>query len=197
MPDRPIIFSTPMVLALLAGRKTMTRRILKPPPDRASGLPITLQHVNGDPWPRVALGRVITRQQVRFAVGQQLWVRESWAQHPDFVAGVPCAALFRAEPMYRGMQSGDFGWKWRPSIHMPRWASRLTLEITEVRVQRTQDISEADAEAEGMRVIPIGRATWTARQSFSILWEQINGKRGYGWAANPWVWALTFRRVGQ
>lgn len=84
--------------------------------------------------------------------------------------------------------------RWRPSIHMPRWASRLTLEITEVRVERLQEISEADAIAEGMEYewhgVPVG-----AVESYERLWDSLNAKRGYLWESNPWVFAITFRRV--
>jgi len=110
-------------------------------------------------------------------------------------------------------------WQWKPSIHMPRWASRLTLEVTEVRVQKVQEITDSDALAEGVYQIladdghPLHRAafdrsqTWGpdgpdreqkyagARDAFAALWDSLNAKRGYGWDVNPWVWALTFRRL--
>lgn len=95
--------------------------------------------------------------------------------------------------------------RWKPSIHMPRWASRITLEVTKVRVQRVQDITEADAVSEGVvqecnghRLYPgtgAARARETARQAFVRLWDSLNRKRGYSWESNPWVWAITFRRL--
>ncbi|HTJ89589.1 MAG TPA: hypothetical protein VL356_05370 [Acidocella sp.] len=182
MVDRPILFSAPMVRALLAGTKTQTRRFLKPQPasvDEAGcwygNNPQSLQN------------------RLRFAIGDRLWVRESWwhvcagdgpaisapgdslgrdgaffrADHPDYP---PC-------PHYRS----------RPSIHMPRWASRLTLTVTDVRVQRLQDISEEDARAEGYPGEGCGLApkVW-----YGALWEQINGIDS--WDADPWIVALTF-----
>jgi hypothetical protein len=152
--------------------------------------------------------------------GDRLWVRETWRcfERPsDGVDGV----LFRADDAFQEIentraaadawvQANDKTGKWRPSIFMPRWASRIDLEVTEVRVQRLDEISEEDARAEGV-VLPsfdeqvargdaidglrpvIRKAT--TRGEFSRLWDSINAERGYGWAANPWVWAITFRRV--
>ena len=85
---------------------------------------------------------------------------------------------------------------WRPSIFMPRWASRITLEITDVRVQRLQEITEEDARAEGYHPkINDSLPDWTAKESFKILWDSLNAKRGLDWDKNPWVWALSFKRV--
>lgn len=104
----------------------------------------------------------------------------------------------------------DRGFGWRPSIHMPRWASRITLEITGVRVERLQDISEADAKAEGITVLPLQNvddpsAWWqsspgenqarTPIASFRNLWDSINAKRGYSWESNPWVWVIEFKHL--
>jgi hypothetical protein len=158
MTDRPILFSGPMVRALLEGRKTQTRRVHK--------APTGLEHLAGSVLPR-------------FEVGDRLWTRETWAPKTNgFLYGadwLPSA--------YDGLKP------WRPSIFMPRRASRLTLTVTDVRVQRVQDISATDAEEEGVRCDMSPR---TFVDHFHRLWDSLNASRGYGWEANPWVVALTF-----
>lgn len=206
MTERPILFSGPMVRALLDGRKTQTRRIVK-------GLTIAADRVH--PNDGGSLGaRVFTDgeavQQVRCPYGvpgDTLWGRETHAiynthgQHrADGLRWGPWGGLptmisddgTKIAYFREGFDRCDPG-RWRPSIHMPRWASRLTLAITEVRVERLQDISEADAEAEGVQIpalVPILGAFWSSRDGYARLWESINGKGS--WAANPWVWAVTF-----
>jgi hypothetical protein len=103
-------------------------------------------------------------------------------------------------PFYKAEASDPEGARWKPSIHMPRWASRILLEVTEVRVQRLQDISEEDADAEGVQVDldVIDRIPYPAhpfKDAFVKLWDTINAKRGHGWETNPWVWAVSFRRI--
>lgn len=87
-----------------------------------------------------------------------------------------------------------YGGRWRPSIHMPRWASRITLAVEHIRLEHVQDITEADARAEGVEPATISRS-FAYRDGFADLWDEINGPRGWGWVANPWVWAVTFRLV--
>lgn len=203
--DRPIIFSALMVRALLAGTKTQTRRLLKPQPRRfevAPGEPceMTLYYGEDEPWPRITLGRVITGQQVRFRPGMKLWVRENWKPVPasayrcsDGVQQTPnpndpdLAAVYSA-----GWDRSTGGTPWRPSIHMPRWASRLTLTVTDVRVQRLQDISEADAAAEGVPPFnEVGRIYPDPyRVNFGLTWNSLHGPDA--WAGNPEIVALTF-----
>jgi hypothetical protein len=108
----------------------------------------------------------------------------------------PETLRYRADGEYQNERGT---WRWRPSIHMPRWASRITLEITDVRVERLQDISEADAKAEGVSM-PDGTPTppdfWSYQQEFRHLWEQINGPGS--WNANPfWVWVIEFKKLEQ
>ena len=95
----------------------------------------------------------------------------------------------------------QWGWELRPSIFMPRWASRITLEITEVRVQRVQEIGDEDAQAEGCAMGYDGPYSFhqgfNFRGGFMALWDSINAKRGFGWDANPWVWAISFKKVGE
>lgn len=215
MKERPILFSGPMVRALLDGSKTQTRRALKVQPT----------HFNPVGVPRRVVPSGGPSDVIRCPYGEtgdRLWVRETWQgpllqefevdADPDWhyashihqyqnPAHCEYAADGGPKPEYTDaddvMRQG-----WRPSIHMPRWASRITLEITSARVERLQDISEADALAEGIVRQPDGGhglADTThyhhtdPRQSYFSLWEAINGPDS--WAANPWVWAIEFRRL--
>lgn len=204
MRERPILFSGPMVRALLAGRKTQTRRVVKGEAlrwlDEAGFEPAFV----ADPANSLCPYGV---------AGDRLWVKETHAI-------VPRTAYAMSDGVQQTLKPGGdhdaavyaAGWerskpgRWRPSIHMPRWASRLTLEITEVRVERLQDISEADAIAEGPGFV--GKVTgevcesvashrlgggprWkNARDWYADLWNHINGPDS--WDANPWVWAVSF-----
>jgi len=205
MTDRPIIMSAPMVRAVLGGRKTQTRRAIK------AG-PYGYRLYGGEP--RKAVGwRLVGDPDAQcsiYAPGDRLWVRETWAQWPlDNINAEPKRArIYRAtdsEPSIAGVSKSlqdwwDHKFPWRNPLFMPRWASRLTLTVTDVRVQRVQDISEYDAEAEGAEpmlmdddgsffLFPDGGRH---RTGFSGLWDHLNAKRGFGWIANPWVVALTF-----
>lgn len=224
MTDRPIIFSAPMVRALLDGRKTQTRRALKPQPteqpaanchpahkprhpapylDAYCGEPRTYQNPRGQGrdwhWWQVddRCGPVACR--VPYAPGDRLWVRETFIgpyayevnEYPPRDWGNK-PIWFPADGPVPEKHAGQFWHRARPSIHMPRWASRLTLTVTDVRVQRLQDISEADAIAEGgdpvqARMYP---ELGTCRHWFQDLWNSLHGPGA--WDANPWVVALTF-----
>ena len=260
MRERPILFSAPMVLAILSGAKTMTRRVLKVQPisvhdssdswemphwkmrsgEFCSGCPLEsgppgsrpFRTFEFDPGTDARLfyahckyGAVPKGKTPKWAYlertdkgwseseliricpygmpGSHLWVREAW--HPsnhvpygtkaDYLADTPDA-------------TGEGFFKWKPSIFMPRWASRITLEITGVRVERLQEISEADAKAEGIehkrldnfpgvKACHCPATGWTGRtayQTFANLWGHINGPDS--WAANPWVWVIEFKRIG-
>jgi hypothetical protein len=195
--ERPILFSGPMVLALRAKTKTQTRRVVKFREFRPSDTP-------GYDWTFRGTLRGGTSssvwQDLRHSQlldlcpygkpGDRLWVRETWAtteqdgDHPR-----DAYVVYRAtDPDWETQQ----GWRWRPSIFMPRWASRLTLEIVEVRVQQLHTISAADCVAEGF--LPTMRNEPPALDRFRDLWEKLNGKR-HPWKSNPWLWAITFRRV--
>lgn len=220
MKERPIIFSAPMVRAILEGRKSQTRRLVTPQPrecaaepyeyrvakvalmpPRATGEYEELWFARGDdligPLPRCPYG----------VPGDRLWVRETYSHGPVFNADQDYSTRLRYRANEWDSPLPD-GQKWRPAIHMPRWASRITLEVTDVRVQRLQDISEDDAAAEGLellrnvpRVGDIYRArsgngddlcdARLASRAFAWLWDEINGKRA-PWESNPWVWAITF-----
>ena len=196
MAERPILFSGPMVRALLAGTKSQTRRVCKPAQFYSLSSVVEVP----DPLER---GQVYNGSHfgdeegdVSFASpyggrGDRLWVREAhwwFKDEHDPVTGYFPPKLTIEDVEYRA--DGDDGRKvWRPSIHMPRWASRITLEITRVRVERLQDISEADAVAEGVYTDP----ACPAYDGYRTLWEQINGSGS--WDLNPWVWVVEFRRV--
>lgn len=196
---RPIIFSAPMVRAILDGRKTQTRRVLRLRPpyvmeelDDGTPWPYATTWAEGDdgtPWMPCHYG----------GPGDKLWVRETWGQ-PDsrheewsYSRGPTNAALpvlYRADKPTHGADDEY----WRPSIHMPRWASRITLKVKEVRVERLQDITVEDIEAEGLKPFPTARPC-QSRRKFRTTWDDINEKRsGCGWASNPWVWSVTFER---
>lgn len=268
MKERQILFSGPMVRAILDGRKTMTRRVVKWP---------ILSHSDGGKQ-RIFSERDVDTinellsdrrrhpcQRIKCpygAPGDRLWVRETfWAKHefgdceygrgpdlgpcldlgPDFHPGIDyCATPEYLSPPKDGnavdphkvcepgvwwlspkegwdgksdyMNDGEWvflpwdGFSKCPSIHMPRWASRITLDVTGVRVERVQDISEVDACAEGVSYTGpypaafasgfLPRPENIARREFQTLWNSINGKRaGADWASNPWVWVVEFRRV--
>lgn len=187
--ERPILFSSPMIRAILAGRKTMTRRVV----NHAASMTGNMMEGEEDSWCPYG------------GAGDRLWVRETWAtvQELDKLAASsfkPFEDWRKPEILYAADTREKLNkWgKWRPSIFMPRWASRITLEITSVKVERVRDISEEDAEAEGiafMRDIPDADETLSAKVLFEILWDSINSKRGYGWDANPWVWVVSFKKV--
>lgn len=196
-----------MIRAILDGSKTQTRRVMKPQPTGQ------LYSVNGGPeWtypdprdPDVPdWGRV--RHCPYGAIGDRLWVRETWHSLPleaferAFSAGklATISADFKTAVFYAA--DAETGFPARPSIHMPRWASRITLEIVNVQVQRLQDITEEDAEAEGITAWAAAYCSRRtedelyARAYFELAWNSINGKR-YPWSSNPWVWCITFRRI--
>jgi hypothetical protein len=183
MKERPILFSGPMVRAILAGDKTQTRRVIKPQPVRLADNPSWPTHAWGDAegggywvaWHQndMTATEAIGEYCPYGKPGDFLWVRET---HLVTAGG---AVLYKAD--HPDLISGYC----RPSIHMLRQHSRITLEVTSVRVQRLQDISHEDGKAEG----------FDSLDGFALLWDRINAKRGYGWQANPYVWAVEFRAV--
>lgn len=198
MKARPILFSAEMVRALLAGRKTQTRRTMKEqPPDWITECGYTAFTPRGSISGRGTYGQDGPAEKFfrcPFGVaGDQLWVRETWVvgRGYDGLPGskVPPDGYVRRWYAADGPKP-DWAGRTRSARFMPRWASRITLELTGVRAQRLQGIDEADARAEGMNYDPGARAA-EARYRFSRLWEAINGEDS--WAANLWVWALTFR----
>ena len=211
MKERPMIFNAEMVRAILDGRKTQTRRIMKPQPT-----PCTLQK-GGHWWPSNVFKTMLHIEEEMqngkggwgglvgdacpFGdVGDRIWVREAWARYNIDQDSHDMA--YRATTPEDWPEEG----RWRPSIHMPRWASRITLEITGVGVQRLQSISPNDASREGLIKLPatgryclnqgdqyFGGASHDAREVFSWLWESIYGAES--WQSNPWVWVIEFKRI--
>ena len=212
MKEKPILFSGEMVRAILDGRKTMTRRVIDfNKIARKTGCTnATLAYSNTfKSWAVVDGNGSADMCLVNCPYGQpgdRLWVRETFCDRNN--NGEQIKPLYRADG--QEYEYGD-GWhfeaKWKPSIFMPRMYSRITLEITNVRVERLQKINNADALAEGTP------GTWVENSEypggyeenenkvhvffFRQLWDSINAKRGYSWDANPWVWVIEFRRVDQ
>lgn len=191
MKEHPILFSGPMVRAILAGTKTQTRRVVKPqpvlPPDIDPAI-LPAAWEAGEIDVRCPYG----------VPGDRLYCRETWAPFDETAMRDrdPSMIFYRADDERQMETDGS----WRPSIHMPRWASRITLEITDVRVERVREISEADAYAEGCNddghpyISPFGGRA--VLNNYAALWNQINGARpGCAWADNPYVWCVSSRRV--
>jgi len=178
MKERGILFSGAMVRAILSGAKTQTRRVAKDWTDDGT--------------------RVCREQNAPCPYGgpgDRLWVRETWC-YACIDHGSAAAMGNRAD--YRADHAAGFAPcnPWRPSIHMPRWASRITLEIVAVRVERVQDIDTLGAAAEGTPDLRTTENGWDLRDCFVHLWDSINGKRpGCAWRANPYVWVVEFRRM--
>jgi hypothetical protein len=221
MNTRPILFSAPMVRAILAGTKTQTRRIVKPQPPHS-----TWYKINGAQSHACcgADAQSIGDQSIGDLVfwvpptprskdhllpcpygspGSHLYVKESWAIVPKPVGA---SEICRIGPdgsgaTYKEAWTDPSAYKWKSPLFMPRWASRITLELTDVRIERLHAITEEDARAEG--VLNYGESLvvqhddpslpW-ARPRFQALWDVINGERA-PWASNPWVWVLGFKRV--
>ena len=216
MTEHPILFNREMILALHSGRKTQTRRIMNPQPIVSDSGWHSLPHYGCGSERAFRNDAPIFGRCPYGSAGDRLWVREAWRVSKRHDATAPRDLMFERGMtiMYdaggsrahddtgRYVNSPDYpptrpDWagKGRPSIHMPRAASRTTLDITRVRVERLQDITEADAEAEGvdfLRHVPDADETLSARDLYLILWDSINDARGYAWASNPWVWVVDF-----
>lgn len=193
--ERPILFTGPMVQAILDGRKSQTRRVVKPQPDDRPGIDCTrLLFKRKDGSPLVDTAAEEAAFMCPYGLrGDRLWVRETFL----IVGGEADHRI-----VYRASNDGPDEWVspvWRPSIFMPRWASRITLEITGVRVERLQEITKADCLAEGIEYMPAAAAimntsVWTFDAAFRAGWNKINGKRA-PWANNPWVWVVEFKTL--
>lgn len=190
--SRPILFSTEMVQAILDGRKTQTRRIVKEP------FQTWMQTTTNPEW-----WNGIETQCKHGQIGDILWVRETW-QYVEFgCEPEECGYVYKASENGRDWQDNDKEWKWKPSIFMPREACRIELRITNIKVERLQSISEEDAICEGVKKINNGiyecytpdtdPPFLNAKESFETLWKSINGE--LSWNENPFVWAITFERT--
>lgn len=217
MTERPILFSADMVQAILAGRKTQTRRVIQnaagPFWDHPGYRPEFGPVLDKFYRPVVCFRDIQTNTVAKHAphpacpygyISHNLWVRETWRTE-ELDSGLD-GVRFRADNVFIPIENNhdasmqwlvarnnDGSGRWRPSIFMPRWASRLTLEITGIRIERLQSISLEDAEAEGVQVFDASRQNGDVL-NFAVLWETINAKRGYPWASNPWVWVIEFTK---
>lgn len=192
MKERPILFSSKMVRAILEGRKTQTRRVIKPQPEQYEAKP--WGHFLGWKGTRGWKIEDLARHCPYGKSGDRLWVRES---HKIIKEDIYCGDVnLRPKGVYyRATDKYLEDPVWTPSIHMPRWASRITLEIKNIRVERVQDISENESWKEGAPVKHIPFKFPRADIWFLELWDSINKKRGYGWDVNPWVWVIEFEVV--
>lgn len=235
---RPVLFAGPMVRAILDGRKTMTRRLVDVPMMSPNGCPLreivpSLLANRGDLWD--ARYEIDNPKAIRCplgGVGDHLWLRETWLEGACWYDPARCGPLNPYDPdfavYYRS--DGELAWAkyvgctrhsggWRPSIHMPRWASRITLEITGVRVEKLAAITDADAIAEGARRfddIPLdpwhrdprtaprwsmgdpattGHCMETPRLAFGNYWNKLAGRKDGYWDEGAWVWVIEFRRL--
>jgi hypothetical protein len=206
----PILFNDEMVRAILDGRKTQTRRALKvqPPTDGHQLLNVMdstdRRQIGKSHWAVLnAKKTLVIDGHKRFfscpygKLGDRLWVREAHAFVPQTAYRCSTGIYQQLNPndnyeacVYRENFDRSRSFSWRPSIHMPRWASRITLEVTDVRVEQLQDVSDSDAKSEG---ITVGKNTPQAVDQFCRLWRDINGEES--WSANPWVWVIEFKRV--
>lgn len=185
--ERGMIFNAEMVRALLDGRKTQTRRPIKWKQTRLTEIG---EREDGSKWPwseDVEHACDFWHPCPFGAVGDRIWVRETFCAVPDHEEPAGCSAL-----LYAADGNGPYG-KWTPSIHMPRWASRILLEITSVRVERLHDMNETDSLAEGIQFSPY---PLVSLNEFALLWESIyNVDPSKSWKANPWVWVIEFKHV--
>lgn len=226
--ERPIPFSGPMIRAILDGRKTQTRRVVKPQPVLPDGftecrwntnkLLSTTRGVvtetydppikNSEWWycstepydyhelddgRRIPISRQVGQHQWKCPYGKpgdRLWVREKHWRGSLLDRGETLPVIYPGDPDFDDESLRVEGYKKYPSIHMPRWASRILLEVTDIRVERVQDISIEDCKAEGIEsASPFDHY---GRIDFASLWDSINAGRGYGWDVNPWAWVVDF-----
>ena len=199
MASKPILFNTEMVRAILDGRKTQTRRVIKDKDitnnfdiDVDGSVYAYIDQETGDSYPPTAIAK--------YQVGDILWVRETWSKDENG------EYVYRTN--YGTTEDDSFPpsmFKWKPSIHMPREAARIFLRVTNVRVERLQEITPKDAWEEGCRIgnfFPWEKHIPELQQQcrdilFKSLWDGLNAKRGYGWDINPWVWVYEFERVSE
>jgi len=199
MATKPILFNTEMVRAILDGRKTQTRRVIKDKDitnnfdiDVDGSVYAYIDQETGDSYPPTAIAK--------YQVGDILWVRETWSKDENG------EYVYRTN--YGTTEDDSFPpsmFKWKPSIHMPREAARIFLRVTNVRVERLQEITPKDAWEEGCRIgnfFPWEKHIPELQQQcrdilFKSLWDGLNAKRGYGWDINPWVWVYEFERVSE
>ena len=196
MKERPIIFNSEMVRAILEGRKMQTRRVIKPQPTIK---PRIFKNEDGVFWSLI--DKYVYQKSPYGTIGDKLWVKETWF---EWVKNNPeqLPYLYKAttpsDEIEILRQSGH-AIKWKPSIYMPRRASRIGLENIDIRVERLKDITEEDARDEGVEHPDIATSPPSTysdyKHKFKLLWDSINAKHGCGWDINPWVWAIEFKKL--
>lgn len=210
--ERPILFSAPMVRAILEGRKKVTRRAIKVQPhiDASGNFCVGSSNYGQDGYGKPETKHFVNGCSPYGKLGDRLWVRETFidlrgtgVEHRPDPSG-PLQRYAYAADCRLGSHSDearkDFGLKYKPSIHMPRAACRILLEITDVRVERLQDISRADIRAEGLQCPPelaSDDVSPNYRDWYPAAWRDLWESTGGDWEANPWVWVVEFKRVTQ
>jgi hypothetical protein len=200
---KPIIFSTLMVQAILDGRKTQTRRVIKPQPAKeATQFERFIETVDCGLEARFGSknSSAVCDRKPQYKPGDILWVRETFCEVPYEHNHVPIKGGHITIPKYayKADSERDYTGIWKPSIHMPREAARIFLRVKTVRVERLQDITEEDAIAEGMsKTLVDGVVFISTKGNFHVFWDSLNIKRGYGWDTNPWVWVIEFERINK
>jgi hypothetical protein len=205
--EKPILFSTQMIQAILESKKTQTRRIIKPQPSKRLCAGFVIAGGNKNDIGKVMFSDslpVVGKDgaeyiKAPFKPKEILWVRETWFKNEECL--LYKASKYEKTKAYHGRN----GWvqiKWRPSIFMPREAARIFLRVTNVRAERLQEISAHECVLEGIDTGDIllntpkdGNFAEYAKEQFKRLWDSINAKRGYCWDTNPWVWVIEFERV--
>jgi hypothetical protein len=214
---KSILFSTPMVAAILDGRKTQTRRVVKKLPKGMYGVEWDYDEATDQITWYATCGAISNgcamdwREPLKpkYQPGDILWVRETWGIAPSDRNPDHEADILRNKAWDWIVYKADGGLfhqkqKWRPSIFMPREAARIFLLVTDVHAERVQNITEEEAKAEGAIAeagycngVPAAQYGKSYRLGFSWLWDSINAKRGHGWEVNDWVWAYTFQRISK
>ncbi len=194
MNYHPISFTADSILAIQAGRKTQTRRVIKTQPTRNHHIGYCYNETgfNGDGWFELTHYATVCRQ-IHCPWGKvrdRLWVKETWA----YVNAIGGTGPGEKRYIYRATRPLT-GCKWKSSRFMPRLASRITLEVTRLRVERVQKITDMDAIAEGVVLGCAPRYSLDPRKIYRDTWEKLNAKRGYSWDSNPWVWVREFKQI--
>jgi uncharacterized protein YhfF len=220
--EKPIFFNTKMIQAILDGRKIMTRRTVKNIPEGTHRVEQIGESLFEAHWGIHGNSMFLdgaTEIKCPYQPGDILWVRETWASYCDECESnqgegykdATCAYGDCNRYAYKADDDGCPGGKWRPSIHMPKEAARIWLEVTNVRVERLQEITEEDAIKEGISWLddacyynngwhptfydPDSGGSPIFKDGFKEFWDSLNTKRGYGWEINPWVWVIEFERM--
>jgi hypothetical protein len=202
MKEKPIIFSTPMVRAILEGRKTMTRRVITRIKGKGPVTEFGKSNTLGYQWhfrDKHLRWHDVNSITPPYQTGDILWGRETFTRASDG------EYIYRADPVFDGCTKGDFAWPWTTPIFMPHEAARIFLEVKAVRIEQIHDISEGDARMEATNggclncgcPEPCGcdHPEPDCRDTFIRLWDKLNAKRDFAWEKNPWVWVIEFRRI--